>query len=339
MSDDARPARRATITDVAREAGASRTSTSRALTGKGYTSPDLLARIQAAADKLGYVPDALARSLKKQSTSIIGLLVSDLANPFYAELASGASAAARARGYAIMLADTHGDHALEMDAARSMLAQRVAGLIVTPISADPAALSLRLGTPTVEIDRGFGAVDTIVVENAEGARLATRHLLELGHRRIALLTDETEWTTGRLRRDGFLRAHSEAGVEHDPGLLVTAGWSDVAARSSMRELLARPDRPTAVFAANNLLARGVWLAVRDAGLHLPRDLSLLAFDDAPWMSMVEPEVSTVRQDAGLIGATAVARVLQRLEDPTLPVEQALLPVELVLRGSTGPVPG
>jgi len=338
MSTEGRTGRRATITDVARAAGASRTSTSRALTGRGYTSPELMARVRAAADQLGYVPDALARGLKQQSTSIIGLLVSDLANPFYAELASGASAAARAHGYQIMLADTHGEHALEMDAARNMLAQRVAGLIVTPVTDQPAELARRLGTPAVEIDRGIADVDTVVVENAEGARLATRHLIDLGHTRIALLTDETEWTTGRLRRDGYLQAHADAGLEPDPALLVTAGWNDVAARESMAGMLALADPPTAVFTANNLIARGVWHAIRDAGLSLPEDISLVAFDDAPWMSMVTPQVTTVRQDAAQIGSTAVSRLLGRIDDPDLPVEQVTLPVDLVVRGSTGPSP-
>lgn len=335
MSTGERARRRATITDVARAAGASRTSTSRALTGRGYTSPELMARIQAAADQLGHVPDALARSMKRQWTSVIGLLVSDLANPFYAELASGGSAAARARGYQIMLADTHREHTLELDAARNMLSQRVAGLIVTPITSKPVELAQRLGTPAVEIDRAVSDVDTVVVENEDGARQATRHLIDLGHTRIALVTDGTEWTTCRLRRDGYLQAHDDAGLEPDHALMVTAGSNDVEAREAMTGLLALPDRPTAVFTANSLLARGAWHAIRDAGLSIPEDVSLVAFDDSSWMSMVVPQVTTVRQDAWLIGDSAVRRLIDRIDDPDLPSEQVVLPVELILRGSTG----
>lgn len=334
MTDLHASGRRPTITDVARLAGASRTSTSRALTGKGYTSPELMARIKAAADQLGYVPNALARSLKQQATSVIGLLVSDLANSFYAEIASGASAAARARGYQIMLADTHGDHQLEIDAARNLLSQQVAGLIVTPVTDQPTVLARRLGIPALEIDRGIGIGDTVTVKNGEGAQRATRHLLNQGHTRIALITDETEWTTGRRRRDGYLAAFQDAGITPDPSLIITAGWSDIAARAATSRLLSLKNRPTAVFAANNLLARGAWQGIRDAGLALPTDISLIAFDDAPWMSMVEPQVSTIAQDAALIGATAVDRLFERIANPNLPHQEIVLPVTLLERGST-----
>ncbi|SDS93285.1 LacI family DNA-binding transcriptional regulator [Microlunatus soli] len=340
---------RPTITDVAQAAGASRSTTSRALSGTGYVSPEVRDRVRKAAKRLGYVPDAMARGLKQRTSTTIGLLVSDLRNSFYAQLASGASQAARQRGFAIMLTDTGGhrhddDPAAtatdEVEAADIFLGQRVAGVIVTPVSATVTRHLTDRQLAVVEVDRSFGskAADAVMVSNADGAGEATEHLIGLGHRRIALIIDELDWTTGRQRHAGYEAALRAAGLPVSEDLVVASGWNADDARRAVSKLLQRPDRPTAVFAANNVIAEGAWRAAADLELAIPGELSLIGFDDAPWMSMVSPPVSTVTQNPYALGEAAVRQLLERIAEPDAPRRQIVLGTELLGRGSTGPVP-
>lgn len=343
-------ARRPTITDVAEAAGASRSTTSRALSGTGYVSPEVRERVRKAAKRLGYVPDAMARSLKQRSSTTIGLLVSDLRNFFYAQLASGASRAARKRGFAIMLTDTgaHEPDATgtgspdgdEISAADVFLTHRVAGVIVTPVSAKVTDYLTERGVAVVEVDRSFGAktADAVTVSNTEGAVEATEHLIGLGHDRIGLIIDELDWTTGRQRLAGYQAALRSAGLPVHDDLVVASGWNADDARRAVLDLLRRDDRPTALFAANNVIAEGVWRAAAELRLRIPDDLSVIAFDDAPWMRLVTPPVSTVAQDPYALGEVAVQRLVERLLEPDSPRRQVQLATELIERGSTGPAP-
>ncbi|NUP79571.1 MAG: LacI family DNA-binding transcriptional regulator [Nonomuraea sp.] len=332
--------RRPTIKDVAEAAGVSRSTVSRALTGRGYAASDVRERVLRVAAELGYVPDVMARTLKQQVSRSLGVLVSDLRNPFYAELAAGASREARERGYTMVLADTSLSAEAEAEAAEALVALRVAGVIVTPNS---SVVSTYLGThgiPVVEVDRQFaaGSTDGVVVGNRVGARTATAHLVGLGHRRIALFIDETDWTTGYERYQGYLEALAAGGVTVDPRLVVSSGWDVAGSQSRAIDMLRGEERPTAVFAANNVLAEGVWRAIGELGLKVPQDISLVAFDDAPWMSMVSPKVSAVSQDTFNLGATAVRRLHERIALPESDSVTTVLGVQLVVRESTGAPP-
>jgi LacI family transcriptional regulator len=330
--------RRPTIKDVAEAAGVSRSTVSRALTGRGYAASDVRERVLRAAAELGYVPDVMARGLKQQVSRSVGVLVSDLRNPFYAELAAGASREARERGYTMVLADTSLSAKAESEAAEALVALRVAGVVVTPNSSAVSTYLSSHGIPVVEVDRQFaaGSTDGVVVGNRVGARLATSHLVELGHRRIALFIDETDWTTGYERYQGYLEALSAGGLTVDPDLVVSSGWDVADSRRRAYDMLnsPNPDRPTAVFAANNVLAEGVWRALQELGLSIPYDISLVAFDDAPWMSMVSPMVSAVSQDTFNLGATAVRRLDERIEMPDADSVTTVLNVRLIEREST-----
>jgi len=332
--------RRATIRDLADAAGVSRSTVSRALSGKGYVAPPVRLRIQQAAEEFGYVPDALARHLRQRVSRSIGVLVSDLRNPFYAELAAGASQAAREQDHTMLLADDRGAAEDEIGAARAFVGQRAAGVVVTPTSAHVTAYLVRHRMPVVEVDRrsAGAACDAVVVDNEAAARRVGEHLVRLGHRRIALLFDEMDWTTGQDRYAGYAAALRSAGLPIDDELVVASGWDIEGASAAARALLQRPTRPTAVFAANNVLAEGVWRTARQLGLRVPQDLSFVSFDDVPWMSMVTPGVTAVAQDAAALGAAAVARLLDRIADPAGPATTVVLPTELVERGSTGPLP-
>ncbi|AQZ60563.1 LacI family transcriptional regulator [[Actinomadura] parvosata subsp. kistnae] len=332
--------RRPTIKDVAEAAGVSRSTVSRALTGRGYAASDVRERVLRAAAELGYVPDVMARTLKQQVSRSVGVLVSDLRNPFYAELAAGASREARERGYTMVLADTSLSAEAEGEAAEALVALRVAGVVVTPNSSAVSTYLSSHGIPVVEVDRQFaaGSTDGVVVGNRVGARTATAHLVGLGHRRIALFIDETDWTTGYERYQGYLEALSAGGIKVDPELVVSSGWDVTGAHRRALDMLRGPDRPTAVFAANNVLAEGVWRAIGELGLRVPGDISLVAFDDAPWMSMVSPQVSAVSQDTFNLGATAVRRLDERIERPESDSVTTVLNVRLVERESTAPPP-
>jgi LacI family transcriptional regulator len=354
--------RRATIKDVALAAAVSRSTASRALSGNGYVAPDVRERVRDVARALGYVPDAAAQHLRRRVSTILGLMVTDLTNPFYAELASGAMERARRRGYTMILVDggadgghwdapdggADGGHrdasgstdAEHEQALRAFLEMRAAGVILTPVTAGAGAYLAEHGVPTVEVDRQFaeGVRDAVVVDNVAGASRVTAELLALGHRRIALVIDETHWTTGRDRHAGYRSALESAGVAPDPALVVASGWDADQARERSLALLAGPERPTAVFAANSVLAEGVWRAATELGLRVPEELSLVSFDDARWMSLASPGITAVAQDVRAIGATAVDVLLDRIAEPAAPVRTVVVPAEVVRRGSTAPPP-
>lgn len=332
--------RRATIKEVAEAAGVSRSTASRALTGNGYVAAPVKQRVRDAARALGYVVDATARSLKQRSSHVIGVLVSDLRNAFYADLASGAGQEASSHGYTMMLIDDSGDPEEELEAAEAFVALRVAGVVGTPVSENLTRFLTRQRTPVVEVDRQFaeGAADAVVIDNRGAARTTTEHLLSLGHTRIALFIDETYWTTGRDRQAGYADALAAAGVDLDAGLVVPTGWDVDAARVAALSLLSSSNRPTSIFAANNVLAEGAWRAAAELGLRVPHDLSLVSFDDAPWMSMVRPGVTAVAQDAEALGRTAIATLLERVAHPDAPPQTVVLQASMRRRGSTAAPP-
>lgn len=332
--------RRATIRDVAEAAAVSQSTASRALTGNGYVAAPVRARILQVAQALGYVPNATAQHLRRRISHTIGLVVFDLTNPFYAELVSGATQEARARGYTTMLTHTSADAADATESVKPFVELGVAGVILTPYSGDTGSYLRRHRIATVEVDRQFadGVADAVVVDNTAATFRAVSHLANLGHRRIALLIDKTHWTTGRDRHAGYQIALERAGLPLDPALVVSAGWNVADAATAARRVLGRESRPTAIFAANNMLAEGAWRAASEAGLHIPRDLSLVAFDDAPWMSMVRPGVTVVAQNVIALGRSAVEVLLNRLRDPAAAVRTVVVPYQFVQRGSTGPPP-
>ena len=335
------PGRRATIRDVAEAAEVSRSTASRALTGRGYVAPVVRDRVRKAARELGYVPDAMARHLRQQAGHSVGVLVSDLRNDFYASLAAGIGQQARRKQYTMMLSDDAGSPTVETEAAEAFVALRVAGVIVTPVSAGISEYLTRHRIPVVEVDRQFspGSCDAVVVDNEGAARRVTSDLLALGHRRIALVIDETHWTTGRDRSAGYRSAYAHENVPFDPSLVVTAGWDVEDARREAHGLLSRAEPPTAVFAANNVLAQGVWRAAADLGKRIPEDLSLVSFDDVPWMSMVRPGITAVAQDAVAMGEAAVNQLLERLAAPLAPVRTVMFSPVVVHRDSTAPPAG
>lgn len=328
--------------DLARAAGTSPSTASRALSGNGYVAADVRERVLVAADRLGYVPDSIARSLRNRTSRAVGVLISDLRNPFYANLAAGIEEQLRSAGYHVIVVNTDGQEEAELEGARTFLAVRVSAAIVTPVSDRAVRLLMDDGVPVVQADRMVDglACDGVLVDNAGAAREITGHLVQLGHTAIALLIDETDWTTGAGRLAGYRAALDAAGLPDDPELLAPTSFHPAAAGAGLDALLDRRPDVTAVFAANNLLAQGAFRALQMRGLRVPEDVSLAAFDDVPWMSMVSPGVTTVDQHTDDLGRTCAQLVLERITG-SAPEETTVRYVapSVVLRGSTAPPRG
>jgi LacI family transcriptional regulator len=305
------------------------------LTGQGYAAAAVKSRVTAAADRLGYVPNDIARSLKRRTTKLVGVLISDLRNQFYADLAAGIEQVLGKAGYQMVLVNNDGDTDRERAGARTLLAMRAPGAIITPLTAEAGALLTAQGVRVVEVDRQMGQCDAVLVDSERGARVATEHLLELGHRRIAFLIDELEWTTGVGRLQGYRAALRAAKVRFDQKLVARVGFDPGDAATALSSLLdAQPD-VTAVFAANNVMASGVWQELQRRRLSVPKDISLVAFDDLPWMSMVRPPVSAVAQPVVTLGARAAELLLARLSgELTGPPQRVCLEPTFEPRAST-----
>ncbi len=328
-----------TLADIARAAGTSPSTASRALNGRGYVAADVRTRLLAAAEQLGYVPNASARTLKQRTSRVVGVVVSDLRNQFYATLAAGIEETLRAVDYQVVLISDNSESAHEMDGARTFLAMRAAGVIMTPVGHEAATLLCRHGVGIVEVDRQLARVpcDAVVIDNEGGARDATAHLLAAGHRRVALLVAETDWTTDAGRLHGYRAAHTAAGVPVHERLILPIRFNAPDAADRIAALI-DVEAPTAIFAANNVLAEQAWHVLRRRGLEIPRDVSLVAFDDVPWMAMTDPGITAVAQPTLEMGRRAAQLLLRRLDEPGRePTVENLRP-SLIVRASTGRAP-
>src|SRR4051794_30248267 len=267
-----------TLADVAREAGTSPSTASRALSGRGYVAADVRKRLLAVADQLGYVPNLSARTLKQRRSRSVGVVVSELGNQFYAALAAGIEQTLREANYQMLLLGDNSDANQELKGVRTFLSMHAPGVIMTPVSNAAPDLLVAHGLPVVEIDRRLASspCDAVVVDNEQGAHDAVSHLLELGHTRIAFLMARTTWTTDAGRLEGYRAAHAAAGVRIERNLVLKIATHDAAVGARIEALLDR-GRPTAIFAANNLLADEAWRLLRKRKLAIPRDISLVAF--------------------------------------------------------------
>jgi LacI family transcriptional regulator len=331
------PAQPVTLADIAREAGTSPSTASRALNGSGYVSEAARDRLVAVANRLGYVPNASARTLKQRTSRVVGVVVSDLDNQFYARLAAGIEQVLREANYQMMVLGDNSEAAEEVEGARTFLAMRAPGVIMTPVGSDATELLRSRGIAVVEVDRRLAGVpcDAVVIDNERGGREATMHLVGLGHRRIALLGVETDWTSDAGRLSGYRTALRNAGIEFDKRLVVRIPLHSPDTEMRIEALLDE-GAPTAIFAANNTLAEQVWHVLRRRGLRIPADVSLVGFDDVPWMGMVDPAITVVEQPTLELGRRAALLLLRRLDGPTLEPAVEILQPRLVVRGSTGP---
>ena len=332
----------ATIKDVAKAARVSVATVSAVVNGTKYVSEALANRVRNTIERTGYHPHGIARSLKSGSTQTIGLIITDITNPFFTAVARSIEDAAHAAGYTVMLCNTDEDITKETAYLRIMRSRYVDGLILATAGDAKAYRSFQAGlpTPVVLLDRVIRglALDAVVVDNASATRRAIEHLIGLGHRRVALITGLPHLSTSRERLRGYVEALRANGIEPTADYVVQGNFRVREAYVATKILLGRSTRPTAIFASNNLMAIGLLKAARDLGLRCPEDLSVASFDDFEEASLFSPGLTTVAQPTEAIGRKAVELLLRRINDRAHagPSELAMMEAQLKVRGSCGP---
>lgn len=332
----------ATVTDVAREAGVSVSTAARVLSGRGYASEETRKVVLEAAKELGYVPNQIARSLRTRQTQMLGLLIGDVENSFYSTIARNVESVARDAGYHVVLCNSDDDAGTEREYLKLLEGMRVDGLIVTPTLKNRTHLARLMdkGIAIVQMDRRVDglAADAIVVDNEAGAASAVAHLVEAGHTRIGILTGELEVPTAAQRLAGFRRALVDHKISVPEALIKTGSFHRAHAIEEAADLLKARPAPTAIFAANNILAEAALVALGQQGLRVPRDVSVVAFDDVPWMAMVEPAVTTLRQPTADMARSAAELVLRRLREGRQgPPSTIVFRTQLIERDSVAPL--
>ena len=334
-----------TISDVAKQAGVSAMTVSRVVNGTGHTSAPTRARVQAAIDELGYVPNALARQLRSKRTKTIALLVSDISNPYFTTIARGVEDFFNGHGYSVMYCNTDEDAVEEEQYLLMLIERQVDGVLLVPARSSGESFRLLAShhTPVVVVDRRVDSaeVDSVRCDSVAGAHSLIGHLVGLGHRRIAVLTGSPAISTSLDRVAGARLALEESGLELPPDLVhygsFNYGKSNQADGHRMaQDMLAAPGpRPTAVFCTNNFIAFGAIRALREAGLRVPGDMSVVAFDDLPEEWVSEPFLTVARQPAYEIGHRAASLLLDHITGHQPPTgASVILPFELVFRRSS-----
>jgi LacI family transcriptional regulator len=329
-----------TVKDVAQAAGVSQATAARALGGYGYVSATSRRAIEDAARNLGYRRHAVAQALASNVTHTVGLVVSDIENPFFAAVARGLSDVLEAEGYTILLGNSDEDLEREERLVEAFRSRRVDGLAVAPSvgSSIPHLADLvSAGVPLVLFDRPVRGLraDVVLVDNRQGARTAVEHLLRVGHKRIGLVSDSPEITSSAERIQGYRAALEEARLPVDDRLIALTGSTRADGYRGARALMEQRRRPSAIFTANNMMSVGTLLALRDLGLRVPDDVALVGFDDFEWTTLIEPPLTVVRQPVQEIGWCAAGRLLARMRGDRSQPRRIRLPTEFVVRGSCG----
>lgn len=328
--------RRVSIADVAARAETSRTTVSHVVSGNRRVGEEVRRRVLAAMEELGYVPSRAAQSLKSGATNIIGLIVPDIGNQFFADLTKGVEQAALDAGYNMILGNTAfaGDRErFHLEAVRSRAVDGIVYAAGAPASAQ-ATDRILAGIPFVLVDEEIpgASTSTVTSDNTAGGALVADHLLALGHRNAVILTASSQLMSSERRVAGFARQWTAAGGTHTT---LDGGFSYDGGHARVREHadLFGPDGATAVFATNDLMALGAMTALRDLGRSVPRDISIVGYDDILAARLVEPALTSVRQDTDQLGSRAFEVLLTRIQDPDAPQVNLSLPVRLVERSS------
>jgi LacI family transcriptional regulator len=332
----------ATIRDVAQRAGVSTMTVSRVLNNSGYVGQETRERIEAAIAELKYVPNRLAGSLRFKRTRTLALVLSDITNPFFTTVARGVEDAASEQKFNVIFCNTDEREDEQAEQLITLVQKQIDGVLLVPAADSPEPIEFlqAQSVPVVALDRRItgAAVDVVRCASEPGAYELTRLLLELGHRRIAVAAGPASVSTAAERVAGYQRALAEFGVTAEAvyhGPLTQTGGYEMA-----QTALAAQPRPTAIFAANNFIAIGVYRALRAAGLRIPEDMALVAFDDLPPALVLEPFLTVASQPAYEMGRQATELLLSRLAGPPadgdiVPYQEIILPTEIIIRQSSG----
>jgi LacI family transcriptional regulator len=332
---------RVTIRDVAARAGVSVATVSKVLNERYGVASGTVERVREVIAELGYESSLVARSLRNQRTGVIGILVWDI-EPYSAELLKGAARAIKGTGYELVVYAAAGRADERMGWEHRYLSRLSGTLIDGAVMVTPTVHAAPSSTPVVAVDPHTGSEDvpTVASDNIHGARLATEHLIDLGHRRIGFLArPPRDLESGPQREQGYRNALEAAGIPFDPDLVRAVGYETATLQDAARQLLLLPDRPTAIFAANDVSAITTMDVALTLGLDVPRDLSVIGFDNVPESAMTRPPLTTIEQPLQLMGQRAIEMLVALLAGDQGVESHVRLPTRLVVRGScTAPLP-
>ncbi|TDO46220.1 LacI family transcriptional regulator [Kribbella sp. VKM Ac-2527] len=327
----------ATISDVAALAGVSTATVSRALNGKATVDRELVARVQQAADELGYRPNGPARNLRRQEAAVVALIISDVENPFFTAIARGVEDVAHEVGYSVVLCNSDENAEKESRYIDVAIQERVAGVILSPTGTTSSVDKLAArGTAFVAVDRPLPQQDSdvVLVDTRLAARQATDHLIAQGYDRVGCITGPAGVRTADDRLAGYRDALKSAKRPSSTKLVRRTEYKAAGAHKAAAELMSQPDPPDALLVANSAMAVGVLQALREQGVRPGRDVGIVAFDDAPWAEPVDPPLSVVAQPAYEIGTVAARLLLARIADSTRTATTTTLGARLIERGSS-----
>ena len=338
-----------TIKDVAKKAEVSIATVSHVINNTRYVSPELTIKVKKAMEELRYQPNAVARSLKTEKTQTIGLIVSDISNPFFSTLVRGVEDTAMNNGHSVIVCNTDETLVKEELYVDVLIQKKIDGMIIAPTGKSDKNLEkvYQNNIPMVFIDRQIEDIeaDAVLSDNFTGCYQVTRHLIELGHKRIGLILGLKRISNTQERLNGYKKALSEYGIKYD-SQLITGGYSKIdggveAVRieggiKAVNRLLALPKTPTAIFSTNNLMTLGALKGIINNGLRCPKDISLAGLDDFEWASIFEPTLTTVAQAPYKIGTKATELLFERLSKPDQKYQEIRIPTVLKIRNSTAP---
>ena len=329
--------KRVTIQDVACEAGVSRQTVSRAINDRDGINPKTRARILAIVERMGYRPSSIARGLVTQRTRTLGLVIPDVANPFFSEVARGTEHTAYTEGYTVFLCNTDENSQRELAILNLLEEQRVDGIVLCSSRLDEDTLRRMLARPptVVLVNRQLEGTDvgTVMLEDKRGGQMLTRHLIATGHRAIGFLAGPPASTSGGQRAEGYFAALAEAGLSHDPGWIQPCAPTVQGGYTAAHALLTHHPELTALFCYNDLVAVGTLQACADLGRSVPDDLSVVGFDDIPLAALVTPPLTTCRVPRYDVGARAMRLLLDHINGDTDEGKTIFLRPELVIRAS------
>ena len=338
-----RPVQTPTLRDVADAAGVHPATASRALNPgtRGLVNADTARRVIKVAESLGYRPNPIARGLKTAKSGTVGLVIPDLTNPLFPPIVRGIEDVLEPAGYSGLIVNTDNDPNRERQQIETLRSRQVEGFIIATALLDHPLLAQlqREGVLMVMVNRRPEALDvpSITPDDATGVELAVRHLADLGHHRIAHLAGPATTSTGLARARAFRSAVRDLDLDDDPGLVVSCEyWSEDAGAAALRALLDSGGEFTAVVAGNDLIALGCYDVFTERDIDCPRDVSVVGFNDMPFLDKLRPPLTTVAVPHQQIGAEAARLLLDSIADPSRPARSVLLPLSLVVRGSTAP---
>lgn len=325
-----------TIRDVAKLAGVAPITVSRVINNDGYFSEETRRKVEAAVLELDYIPNSLGPSLRSKRTQTLALVLTDITNPFWTTVARGVEDAANKRGYHIIIGNTDESAEKQEEYLLFLMKKQVDGFLFVPASYNVSNTLQKRHVPFVVLDRRFPSnqVDSVRGDSVDGAIGLTKHLVELGHHRIAVVTGRQDNTTASDRVEGYQQALKQAGINEEQHIY-WGEYTQQAGYDSTVQVLKTDPRPTAIFATNNFIAIGVMRALRDAGFRVPEDMSVVAFDDLPAAITIDPFFTVAAQPAYEMGQIATELLLSRLAgNGPEGAQEIVLPVEIIVRKSS-----